>query len=90
MISSEVGRNLKEEQSFMDKVKSTFHIENIKTFVTDEKNILMMCIIAFSVIMLCGFGIFICCCKTKVSEDDSDLESIEEAPREQMRPARQQ
>ena len=81
-FSSELRRNL-EEQSFWGNLKRNLSIKNIKSYVTDEENILMVCIIAFSFVILCGFGIFICCCKTKVSdEDDSECESVEEASME--------
>jgi hypothetical protein len=79
---SELRRNLK-EQTFWGKLKSKLSFKNIKDYVTDKENILIVCIIAFSFFILCGFGIFICCCKTKVSDEDlSDECSVEEAPME--------
>ena len=77
IISPELHRHLK-EQTFWEKIKDIFKWKRIVAYVTDKENILMVCIIAFSIIMLCGFGVFICCCKTKVEEGDESEFSIEE------------
>ena len=63
-------------------------LEKIQVYVMDKKNITLLAIVTVSFCILCAFGCFICCCKTKVSDDmydDDEEEEVEQARPEPVR-----
>ena len=39
-------------------------------YITNPENTMLIAVIAFSMIILCSFAMFMCCCKTKIAEED--------------------